>query len=392
MNAATNSPPVPTVFLSYRHEDDAHRARVRDLAVRLEGKGVIVILDQFAQERTFRGGGPNEGWPRWSKAQAGDASHKVLIIASTGWFKCYEGKVLAGNGLGAAAEAGVIEQRLYNSAGVSPDVRIVTFTKWDPTVLPLDLQRYHRFPDPKEFDDLAHWLTGVAATVPIRAAVADWPDTPPPLLWPMADHGDVRRALEQLLTRGTPHRFLPLRGPSEAGKTHITKQILGNALRLPGLACGRFDFKGTTDVDAELRAFVQHLDVPAPAPATRLNERLGHFLDALNRRARPALLVFDTYEAAGEAQDWIEKQLLPNLIRAAWLRVVIAGQRVPERAGALWENESLPPLQLTPPPPEDWFAYGQPHKPGITLDFVRQAHACCGGKASLLAQLLGPIA
>jgi len=25
---------VPTVFLSYRHEDDAHRARVRDLAVR----------------------------------------------------------------------------------------------------------------------------------------------------------------------------------------------------------------------------------------------------------------------------------------------------------------------------------------------------------------------
>jgi hypothetical protein len=74
------------------------------------------------------------------------------------------------------------------------------------------------------------------------------------------------------------------------------------------------------------------------------------------------------------------------------LRVVIAGQRVPERAGALWENESLPPLQLTPPPPEDWFAYGQPHKPGITLDFVRQAHQCCGGKASLLAQLLGPTA
>ena len=45
----------------------------------------------------------------------------------------------------------------------------------------------------------------------------------------------------------------------------------------------------------------------------------------LKQRARPALLVFDTYEAAGEAQDWMEKQLLPSLIRATWLRVVMAG-------------------------------------------------------------------
>lgn len=296
---------MPTVFLSYRHQDDAYRARVRDLAVRLEAAGLTVVLDQFAQQRTFRGGGPNEGWPRWSKAQAGNPAHKVLIIASAGWFKCYEGKEPPDTGLGAAAEAGVIEQRLYNTAGVNPDIRIVTFAALDPTMLPLDLQRYHRFPVPAEFSDLVHWLTGTAPPTPPPVAAADWPDTPPPLLWPMADHGDVQRALEQLLTRNAPWRFLPLRGPSEAGKTHITRQILGNALRLPGLACGRFDFKGTTDVDAELRAFVQHLDVPLPSPAPRLNERLGHILDALNRRERPALLIFDTYEAAGKAQDWM---------------------------------------------------------------------------------------
>ena len=60
------------VFLSYRHESDAYRAQVRDLAERLEAAGLTVVLDQFAQERQFHGGGPNEGWPRWSKQQAGN--------------------------------------------------------------------------------------------------------------------------------------------------------------------------------------------------------------------------------------------------------------------------------------------------------------------------------
>jgi hypothetical protein len=80
-----------------------------------------------------------------------------------------------------------------------------------------------------------------------------------------------------------------------------------------GLASGRFDFKGTVDMDAEVRAFVQDLDVPLPPVSSRLNERLGQILDALKERARPVLLVFDTYESAGEAQEWVEKQLLPSL-------------------------------------------------------------------------------
>jgi hypothetical protein len=130
--------------------------------------------------------------------------------------------------------------------------------------------------------------------------VPDWPEQPPLLHWPMANHSTARAAFEQLLTRTASFRFLPVRGPSEVGKTHITMQMLGNALRVPDLACGRFDFKGTTDMDAEVRAFVQQLDVPVPPCVPRLNERLGHILDALKQRARPALLVFDTYEAVGK--------------------------------------------------------------------------------------------
>jgi TIR domain len=224
-----------------------------------------------------------------------------------------------------------------------------------------------------------------------RSPIAsDWPEEPPRLLWPMADHSEVRAAFERLLTRAVPWRFMPLRGPSESGKSHITRQMLSNALRLPGLACGRFDFKGIIDMDAEVRAFVQDLEVPLPPVGPGLNERLGHILGGLKRRARPALLVFDTYESAGETEDWVEKQLLPSLIRATWLRVVIAGQRVPERTGAIWGEDASPLITLKPPPAPDWFNYGQKHHPELTLAEVETACRLARDRASLLAQLLGP--
>lgn len=378
-----------TVFLSYRHESDAHRAQVRDLATRLEGEGLTVVLDQFAQERQFHGGGPDEGWLRWSKQQAGNADHKVLIIASAGWFRCYERREVPGTGLGASAETGVIEQRLYNTAGVSADIRLVTFTPLAPTDVPLDLQRYHRFADPADFASLVRWLTGVGPAAAAPAARAEWPDVPPTLDWPVADHGPARDAFAQLLTRRAPWRCLLVRGDSETGKTHLTRLMLGSALNVPDLACGRFDFKGTTSVEPELQSFVVNLDVALP-PGGALNDRLRQILHALAQRARPAVMIFDTYEHAGEAQDWVEKQLLPALLRAPLLRVVLAGQRVPERTGAPWAAGTSPVVQLSSPRPEDWFAFGQPHKPGLTLEFVRQAHACCKGRAGLLAQLLGP--
>ena len=216
-----------------------------------------------------------------------------------------------------------------------------------------------------------------------------WPEPPASLLWPMADHGGVREAFARLLAPDATWRFLPILGPTETGKSHITKQMLANALQIPELACGRFDFKGTTNMDREVRAFVQFLGVPLPPADLQLNERLGDILDALKQRARPAFLVFDTYEVAGEAQDWVERQLLPSLIRATWLRVVIAGQRVPEVAGAVWASAARAPLQLVPPPPADWFEYGKQYRPDLTLADVESVCRLTN-KASVLKQLLVP--
>jgi hypothetical protein len=217
-----------------------------------------------------------------------------------------------------------------------------------------------------------------------------WPELPPDLLWPMADHTDVRAAFERLLTREAPWRFLPVKGPSESGKSQITRQMLANALRVQGLACGRFDFKGTTELDNEVRSFVQELGVPVPSTGGRLNARLGQILDALKQSKAPALLMFDTYEVAGEGQEWVEKELLPSLIRCKWLRVIITGQEVPKSGGEIWENDSAPVFVLKVPPPPDWWDFGKRYRPELTLADVESICRVVNNKPSLLAQIFGP--
>ena len=157
------------------------------------------------------------------------------------------------------------------------------------------------------------------------------------------------------------------------------------------LACGRFDFKGTTDMDTELHFLVQDLKVPAPNTGLRLNERLSGILTALGQRAEPTLLIFDTYERAGQAQkEWVDRVLLARLMGEDWLRVVIAGKEVPSRTGAVWATVARTLIELAPPPLEAWHEFGQPYTPDLTLDQVREVHERCGGAAHHLAEVLCP--
>jgi hypothetical protein len=380
---------MATVFLSYRHESDDHRASVRNLAERLEQAGAEVVLDQFAQDREFNGGGPPEGWPQWSTAQAGKADHKILIVGTAAWFKVFSRTEVPGTGLGAAAEAGVIFQRLYNAGFVTGDIRLVSLAALDPAMVPLELQRYHRFSDPADFRDLMRWLTG--GPVDPSPTIDDWPAEAPPFSWVMADHDAARAAFNELARRQPPFRYLPIKGVSGTGKSHISLQFLGNALRCTGLACGRFDFKGVADADGELQRFVQNLEIAVPATATTLARQLDAVLNALIARKRPALLIFDTFEAAAPLDRWVTDTLLVALIRQKWLRVVITGQRVPEPAGgAPWSNEASRAIVLTLPEPLQWFHFAVGFKPDLTLEKVQTAHELARGNSALLYQLLGP--
>lgn len=379
---------MPPTLISYRHESDAHRLQVRALAERLEAAGIAIVLDQFANERHFSHGGPNEGWPRWCKNQA-MAPHRVIIIGSPGWFRCFENKEVAGKGLGSAAEAGVIEQRLYNTAGVNADIRIAHFGSFDITSFPIELQRYHVFQIDRDEANLIAWLKGTAPTATVPAASTAWMDTSPALHWPLADHDKVRDAFATLITRSASHRGLLVRGPSGRGKTTITEHLLANAFRMSGIACGRFDFKGISALGIELERFSDHLDIPAPKTSD-LCQGLSEILRAVNERRQPTLLLFDTFEQAGAAEDWLQQSLMMSLLRHDHLRVVIAGQTVLPTLSKPWATAVLGPIELTDPTPDDWFNFGKlNNKPGITLDAVHQVYAWAKGDSKMLAQLLG---
>ncbi len=115
--------------------------------------------------------------------------------------------------------------------------------------------------------------------------------------------------------------------------------------------------------------------------------------DSLARLVRPTLLILDTYEAAGEATDWVEQRLLLALGKSSWLRVVILGQRLPDNNDAPWYSVVGPSIALEPPSLDDWYEFGREHRPDadwLTREWVLATHAAAGGKATLLAQLLKP--
>lgn len=223
-----------------------------------------------------------------------------------------------------------------------------------------------------------------------KAQGPDWPKVAPSLDWPVADHTEAQRAFAQLITRAARLKILLIHGNSETGKSHLSKQFLANSLALKGVTPGRFDFKGSSDMDAELRAFAKRLKVKVPGAGTGVSAQLANIFASLEAIARPTLLIFDTFELAGETERWVKETLLVSAINAPWLRVIIVGQRVPSPAGEPFAKVCFPRMELRPPTAEEWFKYGKPHKPRLTLKFVRQAHEHSDGRSSVLSQLCGP--
>jgi hypothetical protein len=241
---------------------------------------------------------------------------------------------------------------------------------------------------------LDHYTSGfdfdaAAADAAGIVPVLDWPDEAPELQWPVADHTAARVAFARLITKKSPYRYLPISGSTELGKSHLTKQFLKNALQIEHLRCGRFDFKGSADIETILPSFVQNLGVNIPKASGGVTGPLGEIITELTRDPRPTLLIFDTFEQAGKAEQWIEVVLL-GLMRAPWMRVVIVGQKVAPSIDQVWSDFSAPEVVLKQPSAQEWFEYGRRHDPDITLGEVEFVLKKSQGRAGMLAQLLGP--
>jgi hypothetical protein len=217
-------------------------------------------------------------------------------------------------------------------------------------------------------------------------------------LWPLiadllplrvANHREPQQAFQRLLSPEPPYQLMRIQGDSATGKTHLSKQFFGSAFGMPRLRCGRFDFKGSSDMDLMVNAFAEQLNL-APPPQESLVSRLAQILLILKNDPRPTLLIFDTFEAAGEADDWVRHSLLLSMMRCPWLRLVICGQRTVGRRGEPWESCSSDLIKLGRPTPEEWWDYGKSRHPGLTLENVCWAYESCGGQSIVLAELLWP--
>jgi len=85
-----NSFAMSTVFISYNHDSEEHKSRVRRLADSLRNDGVtsLWIMDCGS-------GGPGEGWEKWSEHQAGE-SHIVLAVFTESYRRCWDGSQVSG--------------------------------------------------------------------------------------------------------------------------------------------------------------------------------------------------------------------------------------------------------------------------------------------------------
>lgn len=390
--------PKPKVFISYAHEGHLFD-RVAELAEWLRGNGVEPITDHRYRHRP-----PESGWRAWMQHSIEDAD-VVLIVCSERYKHLFEkrGDPAAG-GFGVTWEGAIITSDLYDSR--LSNTRFFPILPDDgehqhvPTVLK-DWHNNHRFPSGNQgilaliFNDSGAPLSKAQESElqPGQDALTpgSWPEIGASLPFRVANHREPQEAFRHLLLAEPPYQLLRIQGDSGTGKTHLTNQFLSVALDLAGLRCGRFDFKGSADMDREINSLADHLELPPPASGS-LVSRFAELLLKLKTDPYPTLLIFDSFEVAGEAEDWLRKSLLLAMKRLPWLRLVICGQRTLATMGEPWETRSSELIQLRKPTPEEWLAFGIVNQPDLTLENVVWACECTSSQknqTSLIAAMLG---
>ena len=94
------------VLISYSHESEEHRTRIRRLADQLRADGIDAMIDQYDPH-------PPEGWPLWMERQINGADFVLVVCTETYWRRA-EGHEQPGRGLGVAWEADLIREALYD--------------------------------------------------------------------------------------------------------------------------------------------------------------------------------------------------------------------------------------------------------------------------------------
>jgi hypothetical protein len=331
---------INQVFISYRHESLEHARSVRRLGKLLRQAKLPVTLDQFYLEQNP--GGANEGWPKWCEDCANQSSC-VIIIGSEGWFTAYDKTAEARTGLGAAAEADLFRQDLWDDKGYNARIRLAFLHEVAPDSVPVRLRAWHQFrpfADDDQLNQLVCWAADCLGLHDIELPTVRWPE--PVVFEPdLADRKREWPIIQNLLAGCQRKRILLIEGNSGLGKSVLLRETrkYANKLNIP---VAWVELKGgVLNIETILGQF--DLDLGAQLPNfSRENANKTHLLRKDLRALRqPVLLVFDSYEAVAENQvidDWLCQQLLNEVETALGVCVIVAGQKAPKFANAGWHD------------------------------------------------------
>lgn len=328
------------VFISYRHEGPEHARAVRRLGELLRQAKLPVMLDQFYLDAYP--GGPDVGWPKWCEDNA-NSSACVLIVGSQGWFDAYDKAAPPGVGLGAATEADLFRQDLYDEAGVNQRLRLVFLHPTSAASVPVRLRAWHQFRPfdaDTELNQLIGWIADRLGLRDIAPPTVRWPE--PVAYEPdLADRHAEWPAIVDLLSGQSRERILLVQGGTGLGKSVLVRHAAAYA-KQRGVTVVWVDLKAVSDVAGILGQFDLELGEHLPA-FTREGSIKTHLLRKdLRALRRPTLLVFDAFDKQvldnKTVSDWLNQQLLVEVETALALAVIVAGQETPNYVRAAWRD------------------------------------------------------
>jgi hypothetical protein len=309
------------------------------------------------------------GWPKWCEDNYNESAC-VLIIASEGWFAAYEKTASPGLGLGAATEADLFRQTLWDEQGNNTRIRLVFLHNLPIEQVPRRLRVWHQF-RPFDNDDqlnqLIRWVAGHLSIGNINLPTVRWPE-PIDFRPKLADRLREWPAIAELLAGRSRERILLFEGPSGLGKSALVRQAATYAKGL-NVPVVQLDLRGgELDVEGILGQFYLDLGQSLPDFSREGGSKTILLRKDLRRLRQPVLAIFDTYEGCVGNQtvvDWINQQFLIEVETALGLAVIVAGQRIPDYNGGRWQNQArhfaLKPITDV----EQWVPWVEAHYPGF---------------------------